>query len=268
MKSKTLRYFLYLDVGLVGAFLEQLEGGKIQTTEYSYETEQKVQGGLNIALMQIGGSGNRSTSHKETRTVFYDLYNRLEKALRSEHKLKDLSNLKNKSKINIEENCFFIARGCITFSPNWSNWQSMGYILNKVNEWLAGMQSSETDQQIQEAAQKNQLTEGVGNIVLPNKNPIIQLPPIPLGSLLPKLPDEPPKEIRSLIKPETIDIELSIPGRNLNIKATGSLDNFAVEQMPALYTGQKLLTAYIMGLSSIVSGESIDSLPIAIFTTI
>lgn len=38
MKSKTLRYFLYLDVGLVGAFLEQLEGGKIQTTEYSYET--------------------------------------------------------------------------------------------------------------------------------------------------------------------------------------------------------------------------------------
>jgi len=60
----------------------------------------------------------------------------------------------------------------------------MGYILNKVNEWLAGMQSSETDQQIQEAAQKNQLTKE-RNIALPNKNPIIQLPPIPSGSLLP-----------------------------------------------------------------------------------
>lgn len=32
MPGKVLRHFLYLDVELVGAFLEQLEGGKVRMT--------------------------------------------------------------------------------------------------------------------------------------------------------------------------------------------------------------------------------------------
>ena len=74
--------------------------------------------------------------------------------------------------------------------------------------------------------------------------------------------------MRSLIKPEAVDIELNISKETVNIKATGSLDNFANEQMPQLYTTQKILTAYLMGLSSVVNEDSITSLPIAIFTTI
>jgi len=268
MKSKTLRYFLYLDVELVGAFLEQLEGGKIQTTEYSSETKQNIQGGLNIALMQLGGGGGKTTTHKETRTVYYDLYNRLETALRSERKLIDYTNLKKITKTQIKENSFFLAQGNINFSPNWSNWQSMGYILNKINEWLAGIQTSETEQQVREAVQNNQLAEGVRSIVVPNKNPVIVLPAIPPNSILPTLPDEPPKQIRSLVKPEIIKMELSIPERNLIIKATGSLDNFASEQMPELFTSQNVRTAYMMGLSSDVCIDSVDAIPMAIFTTI
>lgn len=92
---------------LVGAFLEQLEGGKVRVTETTKESGKYVQGGLNIALMQLGGGATGTTSHKETKTVYYDLYNRLEDALRNTKKLVDLS--PNIKKLNeVGENQFFL----------------------------------------------------------------------------------------------------------------------------------------------------------------
>jgi hypothetical protein len=265
MPVKVLRHFLYLDVELVGAFLEQLEGGKVRVTETTKESGKYVQGGLNIALMQLGGGGTGTTSHKETKTVYYDLYNRLEDTLRNTKRLVDLST--SLKKLNeVKENQFFLLHGKLTFSPVWSSWKSTGYVLSKINEWLAQLQASEQEQL--PMSQDQGLVDATRSLITPNNRPVIFIAPPQRTQVLPTLPDEPPEQLRTMIKPEQVNISLDVTDKKLRLVGSGFLENFAKERITELSNGTKELHAHMMGLTTELSAGSIHFTPIAIFLVI
>lgn len=265
MVKKLLRHFLYLDVELVGAFLEQLEGGKVRVTETTKETEKSVQGGLNIALMQLGGGATGSTSHKETKTVYYDLYNRLEDALRNTKKLFDMATPLTK-KNEIKENQFFLLNGVLALNPIWLNWKSTGYVLSKINEWLAQLQASEQEQQ--PVSPDQGLIDATRSLIMPNNRPVIFITPPQRTQILPTLPDDPPEQLRTIVKPEEINISMDIPGSKLKLIGSGFLENFAKERISELSNGAKEIRAHVMGLTTELSAKSIHFTPIAIFLVI
>jgi len=265
MPVKVLRHFLYLDVELVGAFLEQLEGGKVRVTETTKESGKYVQGGLNIALMQLGGGGTGTTSYKETKTVYYDLYNRLENALRNTKKLVDLSTPLKKLN-EVRENQSFLLHGKLTFSPVWSSWKSTGYVLSKINEWLAQLQASEQEQL--PMSQDQGLIDATRSLIMPNNRPVIFIAPPQITQVLPTLPDEPPEQLRTMIKPEQVNISLDVPDKKLRLVGSGFLENFAKERITELSNGTKELHAHMMGLTTELSARSIHFTPIAIFLVI
>lgn len=266
--TKILRHFLYLNVELVGAFLEQLEGGKLQITESISESRRHIQGGVNVSLLQLGGGGESLTGYKETKTIYYDLYNRLEDALRNEKKLIDLTISVEGMEHRIEENQFFLAHGAMTFTPGWAAWQSIGYILGKINEWIGQQQTLSLGQQIPQVSPPGELADGTRSLVLPNNRPIILLPQPTQINVLPKLPDKPPEEIRALVKPEVIEITLQIPKINLNFLGSGFLKHFTDDRVSELTSGKKTYRAYVMGLISELSEDRIHFTPMAIFVVI
>jgi len=256
-----------LNVELVGAFLEQLEGGKVQLAESMSEDKRRIQGGVNIALMQIGAGGERLTGYKETKTIYYDLYKRLENTLRTEGKLVDLSAL-DKVEYEPKENQFVLAHGDVTFTPGWSAWKSFGYILSKLNEWLGQLQTLSQEQQIQAASPHTAPLESARSLVLPNNRPIILLASPTQIDILPALPEEPPEEIRPLIKPEEIKIALYVPERHCKFRGTALLKHFTEDRIAELIMGQETHKAFAMGLTSKLSAERVDFTPIAIFVII
>lgn len=257
MATKALRYFLYLNVDLVGAFLEQLEGGRIQATESVTEGRQNIQGGVNIALVHLGGSGERLTGYRETKTIYYDLYNRLENGLRTQHKLIDLTISRKKSAHKLGGNQFFLAHGAVTFIPEWSSWKSLGYILTKFSEWIAQLQPLPQEQQDQAVPLHHELTNGAQGLGPPTQ-----------VNALPKLPDEPPEEIRSLIKPESINIALNVPEEPCKFTGSALLKHFTEDHTIELSSGQKTHRVFVMGLTSELSQEWIRFIPIAMFATV
>lgn len=268
MKIKVLRHFLYLDVELVGAFLEQLEGGKVRVTESTTEAKKYVQGGLNIALMQLGGGGTHSTSQRETKTIYYDLYNRLENVLRNEKKLVDLSSSRKNEANRIKENQFFLAYGTLTFSPEWSNWKSVGYVLGKINDWMVQLQASEQEQQHQAVSLNQQVVDGARSLVLPDSRPVILLAPPPKVNVFPSLPEEPPEQLRPLVKPEEIQINIDLPDRQLKLVGSGFLENFGRDRIAELSTGPRVYNTYAMGLTSDLCEDYVRFTPLAIFIVI
>ncbi|MCL0057888.1 hypothetical protein M1N05_02335 [Dehalococcoidales bacterium] len=254
-----------MDVELVGAFLEQLEDGKVRVTETTSEAQKYVQGGLNIAFMQLGGGGGDATTRKETKTVYYELYNRLENALRTERKLIDLS-ASNKESVGVKENQFFLVHGTLTFIPVWSNWKSTGYVIGKINEWLATIQASEQEQQ--SLPRNHQLPDGTRSLILPDNRPVILVSPPQRGQVLPSLPDEPPEQLRAMIKPDEIRISIDIPPKRLKLVGSGFLENFGKELITALSSGAKQYQAHIMGLTTESCAEGMRFTPLAIFLAI
>lgn len=255
-----MRHFLYLNVELVGAFLEQLEGGKVQVTESVSESRKHLQGGINIPLLQFGARGERLTGHRETKTIYYYLYNRLETALRNEGKLIDSLDLGK-----VGENQFFLGNGIVTFTPRWSDWNSLKYIFSKLNEWGRQQQRLLSEQQVQTTPPYQEITNVTRNLASSDNRPII---PLTQNSALPMLPDEPPEEIRPLIKPEAIDIILGVPEMHRKFVGSAFLEHFTGDCISELTRGEMTRKAFAMGLTGELSENWIRFTPMAIFVVI
>ena len=85
---------------------------------------------------------------------------------------------------------------------------------------------------------------------------------------MPTLPEEPPEQIRSLIKPETVQITLDRRGTPRKLIGSALLEHFSEDQVGELISGRRSRKASVMGLTSELCQDYIRFIPLAIFVVI
>lgn len=263
--QSSLRDFIYLDLELVGSYLEQLVGGIPHEAQISREYQAGGEAGLNVSLFHVNVQGGGTRSYAENQTIHWDRYARLEEQLYKACKLTELkeSQLTTES---IEPHILFLFDGMASFEPDWSNWSSGISLAKIIIDKLHQLNSAETLGNTQPDANGM-----VPMLVGPSGNPLIALQKDMLSELLPNnLPEEPPQEIRGLFKPVGVTVTLRVKSSNqiISLKGNASLRHFTPHRVDRYVLRPGKEHVNVLGLVTERKSTKAQFTPLAIFVKV
>ena len=217
-----------------------------------------------MSLFQVKVEGGSTRGYKENQTIYWDRYSRLEKALRDTSKLKDLTQ-ETTIPANVKPNTIFLAAGSATLEPDWSNWQSGISIAKFAVEKLQQLSASETTQQA-EVDESGMMPILYG----PSGTPTYTIRQDVLKHLFKdEPPDEPPDKIRSLLRPSSVIIRLTLSGtENIILEGHADLEHFTPHRIAPYILDPVQENIHILGLARQCDGPVVRFIPLAAFVNV
>ncbi len=260
-KDRYLRDFIYLDLALVGSYLEQLIGGLPYEAKISREQQAGGDAGVNVALFHVDLKGGGTRGYAENQTIQWATYARLEDELRKANKLLDFTS--SAKTFRVEPHVIFLFKGVTKLEPDWADWNSgislAKIVIDKLNQLgaIESMNQAQPDE------------NGMVPMLLgPGGNAIVALQKNALSELLPKnLPKEPPSSIRRLFKPTAVRVTfpINVGKEKIEFEGSASLHNFTPHRLNR-YTGTSAQDdVNVLGLVTEIIGSVLRFVPLAIF---
>ncbi len=260
-----LRDFIYLDLALVGSYLEQLIGGMPHGAQISHENQAGGDTGVNVSLFHLNLHAGGARSYTENQTIYWDRYARLEDELRKRRKLTELKS-SEATKESIEPHLLFLFAGPASFEPDWSNWSSGISLAKIIIDKLRQLNALEAAGQVQPDA------NGMVPMLLgPGGNPIVALQKDVLSELLPHdLPKEPPISMQRLFKPVGVRVRLKVGslGKKITLEGNASLLHFTPHRVDRYVSGRAKEDVNVLGLVTERDRNAAQFTPLAIFVKV